>query len=307
MLTTAGGDLHDATWIDLLEPTEVEADSVAAHTGLRVPRVTELSEIETSSRLQRAGDVLTLSVPALGKAARGRAAPVGYVLTKDRLLTIRFAPLASFDVRLAEAARHPDSSVGHFVGLLETVVDHIADLLEEQAIALDGFSAAIFRPAAGSGRQARADQRLRDMLSGIGDTSDLLGRLRDTLLGYSRAVPYVLLNAAEWLPPEAHDRLESLRADIASLSDYDTRLNDKVQFLLDATLGFINIEQNGIIKLLTIVSIVGIPPTFIASLYGMNFKNIAELEWTYGYPLALGLMLVTALAPLVWFRMKGWL
>ncbi len=307
MLTTAGGDLQGATWIDLLEPTEAEAADVAAATGLRVPRVTELSEIETSSRLQRAGDVLTLSVPALGKTARGRAAPVGYVLTKDRLLTIRFTSLAAFDARLAGAAHHQDSSIGHFVGLIETVVDHIADLLEEQAASLDGFSAAVFRPTAAGGPPARAEKRLRGVMAGLGDTGDLLGRLRDTLLGYSRAVPYVLVNAAEWLPSEAHERLESLRSDIASLSDYDTRLTEKVQFLLDATLGFINIEQNAIIKVLTIVSIVGIPPTFIASLYGMNFKDIPELGWSFGYPYALGLMLVTALAPVVWFRVKGWL
>jgi len=98
-----------------------------------------------------------------------------------------------------------------------------------------------------------------------------------------------------------------LRADLASLSDYDARLSDKVQFLLDATLGFINIEQNNIIKVLTIVSIVGIPPTFIASLYGMNFKDIPELTWSFGYWYALTLMAVTAVAPIVWFRIKGWL
>ena len=136
---------------------------------------------------------------------------------------------------------------------------------------------------------------------------DLLSRLRDTLLGIGRIVPFVEAAAATWLPAEQRPRFASLRADIASLADYDTQLSGKVQFLLDATLGFIGIQQSNIIKVLTIVSIVGVPPTFIASLYGMNFKNIPELQWGWGYQYALALMLVSAIAPLVWFRVRGWL
>ena len=310
MLTTVGasapGDLASSVWIDILEPTDDEAATVQAATGLRVPRIAELAEIETSSRLHREGDALYLSVPALASLARGGAAPVGYVLTQSRLLTVRFAELPAFAGLLHDAGREPAGAVGQFVTLLETIVDHLADLLEHRAAALDGVSAAIFRPAAAS-RPAEADRRLRGVLAELGEAGDRLGRLRDTLLGLARAVPYVLSNAARWLDAGERARLESLRSDLASLAEYDARLSDKVQFLLDATLGFINIEQNNTFKVLTVVSIVGIPPTFIASLYGMNFHDIPELGWRFGYPYALALMVASAVAPIVWFRIKGWL
>ena len=308
MLTTVGSnDLAGAVWIDMVDPTDADADAVRAATGLRVPRMGELAEIETSSRLRREGDAIYLSVPALSPLPGGATAPVGYVLTPTRLLTVRFTHLPSFEARLAAAAHEPAGSAGHFVALLEAIVDHIADVLEHHSTALDGVSGSVFRPALAARRPAQADRRLRGVLVGLGETGDGLGRLRDTLLGLSRAAPYVLANATHWIEPDARERLETLRADLASLSDYDARLSDKVQFLLDATLGFINIEQNNIIKVLTIVSIVGIPPTFIASLYGMNFKDIPELGWSFGYWYALALMAVTAAAPIVWFRIKGWL
>ena len=106
--------------------------------------------------------------------------------------------------------------------------------------------------------------------------------------------------------PESHTRLESLRQDVASLNDYETRLTDKTQFLLDAILGFTNIDQNNVFRVLTVVSVVGIPPTFIASMYGMNFKNIPEYDWAYGYEYGLCLMLASALLPALWFKWKGW-
>lgn len=310
---SAPGDalLHPAVvWIDLLDPTDAEALLVAELTGLHVPTLAELNEIETSSRLQRRGEALYLSTPSVMREAGGpRVTPVGYVLTRERLLTVRFAPLPAFEAfnRECAGATIERGSADLFLGLLEAVVDRIADVLERESDELDAASRSVFGADADSRKPARVDRELRATLRRIGLVGDLLSRLRDTLLGVGRIVPFVEVNAASWLAPEHRPRFASLRADIISLSDYDAQLSNKVQFLLDATLGFIGIAQSNIIKVLTIVSIVGVPPTFIASLYGMNFKNIPELQWSWGYQYALALMLVSAIAPLVWFRVRGWL
>ena len=233
--------------------------------------------------------------------------PVGYVLTRERLLTVRFAALPAFETfgRECAEASAGRSSIELLLGLLEAVVDRVADVLERESDELDAASRSVF--GVDSSKPSRADRELRTALRQVGRIGDLLSRLRDTLLGIGRIVPFVENNVADWLPPVQHPRFASLRADIASLADYGSQLSGKVQFLLDATLGFIGIQQSNIIKVLTVVSIVGVPPTFIASLYGMNFKNIPELQWGWGYQYALALMLVSAIAPLVWFRVRGWL
>ena len=301
-----------AVWIDLLNPTDAEARLVGELTGLAVPTLAELSEIETSSRLQRRGEALYLSTPSVvvDEAGVVVVTPVGYVLTRDRLISVRFAKLPAFEAFNRECAADPKQehrSADLFLGLLEAVVDRIADVLEREGDVLDQCSKRIFAANEGGFKPARVDRVLRTILREIGGVGTLLSRLRDTLLGVGRIVPFVDANAAAWTLPEDRPRFVSLRADIASLSDYDAQLAGKVQFLLDATLGFIGIEQNNTIKVLTIVSIVGIPPTFVASLYGMNFKNIPELQWNWGYQYALALMVVSAVAPLVWFRVRGWL
>jgi magnesium transporter len=134
-----------------------------------------------------------------------------------------------------------------------------------------------------------------------------LSKIRDSLLGLDRMLQFVLELNKENCPPEITTRLRAAGQDLVSLKDYQGRLEGKVQFLLDAVLGFINIEQNDIIKVLTVVSVVGVPPTLVASVYGMNFKVMPELNWAFGYPYALGLIVFTTLIPLVWFRVRGWL
>ncbi len=311
MLTVSPHDAPhpEAVWIDLLDPSDEEARLVADTTGLAVPTRAELSEIESSSRLRRRGEALYLSIPV--SLPGETVTPVGFVLARERLLTVRFARLPSFETFAAAAhapGGAPASGMEAFLGLMEDMVDRLADALEHQGDSLEQASRRIFHPAHRDQRRpARMDRMLRGLLGDIGAAGETGSRMRDTLLGVGRAAQFVMGSVGDWITPAQRTRFESLRADIASLSDYQVRLSDKVQFLLDATLGFINIEQNGIIKLLTVVSIVGIPPTFIASLYGMNFKDIPELGWSFGYWYALALMAVTAVLPLVWFRVKGWL
>jgi magnesium transporter len=176
---------------------------------------------------------------------------------------------------------------------------------------LDAVSKRTFRGAAlkteGRRTYMRENADLRAILRRIGSAGDLASTIRDCLLGINRMVPYMTGLADAWLPREVKPHLETLRQDVISLNDYEVHLTNKVQLLLDATLGLINIEQNNIFKVLTIVSVVGIPPTLVASMYGMNFRHMPELEWIWGYPYGLTLIAVSALIPLVWFKIRGWM
>jgi len=298
-------------WIDIVDGSPEEIGWVERQTGLHVPTLAELSEIESSSRLRVESGTFYLSTPQVVRS--GSAAPVttalGFVLSKDRLITVRFAPLTAFATFAKDWTTpgrcHPGSA-GAFVGLLDAIVDRIADVLEQVGSDLDAVSLRVFGDRL-AGPPAHEDADLRGFLRRIGRSGDLASKIRDSLLGIGRIVPYVLGQSADWLPMELRIRMETQRADIASLSDYDTHLTSKVQLLLDATLGLINIEQNNIIKVLTVVSVVGVPPTLVASLYGMNFHNMPELSWSWGYPYGLALIAVSALAPLIWFKLRGWL
>jgi magnesium transporter len=201
------------------------------------------------------------------------------------------------------------TSAGIFIELLEAIVDRLADALERSASELDILSHRLFRsgPASPfSRRRSIGEADLRVILRRVGHNGDLTSKIRDSLLGIARIVPFVLTLAADWLPHELKPRLETLRQDIASLNDYDAHLLSKVQLLLDGTLGLINIDQNNIIKVLTIVSVVGVPPTLVASMYGMNFEHMPELHWAWGYPYGLALIVLSAILPLLWFKWRGW-
>ena len=303
-----------AVWIDLMQPDDQERSEVERATGLRVPDRADIAEIETSSRLVNENGVLFLSTPMVARDGDGMlvTAPLGFVVAPDRLLTIRFAPLVVFE-RFAEhwrteVAAAAISGMEPFLGLIEGLVDKLADVLEHLGAELDSVSAEIFlREAKAAGPSRRRDAFLRQTLADIGSKGEHISHLRDALLGMGRIVRFVQETASGWLHETEMRRLKTIDRDIASLNDYDGQLTNKIQFLLDATLGFINIEQNNTIKVLTVVSIVGIPPTFVASMYGMNFKNMPELSWTYGYEYGLGLILVSILVPLLIFWRRGWL
>src|SRR5262249_36264515 len=150
------------------------------------------------------------------------------------------------------------------------------------------------------------NRRLRRVMRKIGRYGDLTSKLQDVLLGMSRVLPYVSVNAGPFLDQSLRAKLKSLQRDIASLNDYETHLTNQIQFLLDATLGLTNIEQNNIFRILTVVSVVGIPPTFFASMWGMNFKNIPEYDWAFGYQFGLFVIVLSAIIPFVWFKWRGW-
>ena len=297
-----------SAWLDLLDPTEEERALAQTLTGLRIPTRQEVEEIESSSRVYVEDDTLYLSTPLVRRTGDiSFTSPVGFVLSRDHLLTIRYTDYPSFETvgrKLSKDATAHNAEDSLLL-LLEGIVDRIADVLEICGRELDQLSKRVFH--ARDHEVSNNDRTLRALLQKVGKEADLVSSVRDSLLGLQRIALYVSENGEQPCRERFGTRLTLLSKDIASLNDYDGQLNSKVHFLLDATLGFINIEQNNGIKILTVVSIIGIPPTLIASIYGMNFKNMPELNWTYGYWYALGLMAVTIVVPMIWFWRKGWL
>jgi magnesium transporter len=299
-------------WLDLLDPTLEEQQIVEAHAKIRVPSKEAISEIEASSRLIVQRGVLYLSTPMVAKGELGTTemSPAGFVLTQNLLVTVRFKELTPFN-SVAERVRADetlDCSVGIFTALLEAIVDRGADALEHLGTAVDKISKSIFHGDSSDPKhRTRSTARLHQILGDIGANSNHLAQARDALLGAGRLAAFVGDVGREWIPQQFRTRLHAIAKDVASLSDYETHLSDKVQFLLDATLGYISIEQNDLFKVLTIVSVIGVPPTLLAGIWGMNFKNMHELDWAWGYPLAWLAIILSAVLPLIWFKRRGWL
>lgn len=302
----------EVNWIDAFQPDETEVAFLERILAIKVPTIEQLQEIETSSRLYRDKDHLFMSMPAIVRLASGapQTSPLGFVLAKDYVLTIRYKQIKAcedlHDADVVQNGRAADGP-GGFITLLEAIIDRSADELENINADLDSLSQMVFGVNGDSRRGPSQDNKdLRNVLTRIGRKGDLTSKISDVLLGMSRMLPFVTSEAASYLTADQRAKIKSLSRDISSLNEYETRQTDKIQFLLDATLGLTNIEQNNIFRLLTVVSVIGIPPTLVASMYGMNFKNMPELAWTYGYAWGLALIFLSALVPIVWFKWRGW-
>lgn len=302
-------DATGIAWLDLLDPTPDEQALAAKVTGQRIPTRADLEEIESSSRLFMEDDAVYLSTPLVRRIQDDFfVSPVGFVLMRDRLLTIRFTEFSSFDLIAKQVTGSKENYSGDEVSvlLLEAVVDRMADILEHLGQSLDTLSRDVFQ--ADQPRQAgRADQMLRSLLRRVGRSGDLASSVRDSLLGMERIAIFVSENKKHDLSEKLRDRMSTVARDIVSLNDFVSQISNKVQFLLDATLGFISIEQNNGMKILTVVSFIGVAPTLVAGIYGMNFHDIPELNWKYGYWYSLALMAATIVIPLLWFWQRGWL
>jgi magnesium transporter len=302
---------EDATWIDMNDPDERERDAVSKHIGVRLPTREQLSEIEESSRVSKQDDHLYLSTPIIGQATIEEAelSPAGFVLGAKLLVTIRYTDLPTFDVVAKRITQEPalDTPLGIFVALLEAIIDRGADVLEHLGAGADEISKSVFRGDLSTRRpRSQNSAGLRRALSKVGAVGDRLSKARDVLLGVGRIASFTSDVGHDWLTQEFHDRLKAVSKDVESLSAYESHLSDKTQFLLDAILGYISIEQNDIFRVLTIASVVGVPPTLMAGIWGMNFKIMPELNWTFGYPFAWGVIILTTILPLLWFWQRGW-
>jgi magnesium transporter len=308
----ATGHLRDALWIDLEAPDRAEEDAVEAAVGIGIPTREDMQEIEVSSRFYREGDTLFLTVQVLETQSERdtEIGPATFVLRQDRLVSVHYHQPGSFSHFADWAARHDlplTSGTDALLGLLETVVDRLADILEGEARKLDNLSKAIFAAHRPSGK----GETLGVVLQRIGRAEDLNAKATESLTSLQRLVAYLTQVAEGPIAQDFSDsdqkRARTLAQDIHSLREVATTQAAKIVFLLDATLGVINIRQSDIIKIFSVVAFVFLPPTLIASVYGMNFDVMPELHWRWGYPLALGLMAISAFVPWVVFRWKKWL
>ena len=312
-LVVAGDDgppAAEAVWYDLTAPSREAEAAVGGLLGLELPTREDREEIEVSSRLYVEDGALFMTAQVLARADSDRPvmAPVTFVLVRGRLVTIRDHEPRPFDTFVRRSQRMQigcSDGQSVLVQLLDEVVDRLADVLELVAREVDALSRRIFEDAAetrqkGEGYRAVLQEigRKGDLVSNIRESLVTLDRMASFLEGHSRGEPGLKAN---------RDQIKALGADVRALSDHADFLGQKINFLLDATLGFINIQQNGIMQLFSVVAVVFLPPTLVASIYGMNFEWMPELGWPWGYPLALAVMVVTAVGPYLWFKHRGWL
>jgi magnesium transporter len=300
----------DVIWLDLLNPEQDEDKAVEVCVGVEIPTQEDMSEIEASSRLYVDNGARYMTVPLLAGSRTGQPGLVNisFILAGKRLVTVRHAEprvIALFIQRVCKLASGPDTGESVLMGLLDAIIDRTADILEHVGADVEEVSKKVFADHKG---QVRAKRDYMAILRRVGGHSELLSMARESLVAISRMVGFLSTDLeGKPVSTQARGQLAVVRRDAESLRDHASYLGDKIIFLLDATVGMVTIEQNDLVKLFSVVSVILMPPTLIASTYGMNFQFMPELNTRWGYPLALLAMLLSAVVPYLIFRMKRWL
>ncbi|MES2035856.1 MAG: magnesium transporter CorA family protein [Pseudomonadota bacterium] len=295
---------EDAAWIDLLSPSRDEELAAEKALGVLLPTREEMAEIEVSSRLYQEDGATFMTAFVLVGADDAVPAlePVTFVLAKGKLATVRYVEPRALKAYAAQAVRDPDFCLGGvsaFLGILDAIVDRVADILEKTSADVEEISSDIFVP----GRQGG----FKPILRRLGRSQSLAAKARSSLVSLARLLSFASLSDEISGGKDHRDRLRSLQRDVQSLMDHSAYLTENVTFLLDSATGLINTDQNEIMKVFSVWAVVLMPPTLVGSIYGMNFDHMPELHWYYGYPLALGAMMIAMAVPLWLFRRKGWL
>lgn len=298
--------LKNAIWIDLLSPTTEEENLVEKFIDIDIPTREEMKEIELSSRFYRENDKLFMTAMAIAQSSsiEPKLEPVTYILTPNQLFTIRYIEPKSFNlminkIKILDSERR--NPIDLLIGLVDSAIDRLADILELVGNQLDNYSKIIFH------NKSTHKLNYQTLFQQIGVAGDLNTKTRESLITFSRLITFFEQAKSTTLDKENQTRLTTSSKDITALSDHSNFLSTKINFLLDATLGMVNIEQNNIIKLFSVAAVIFLPPTLIASIYGMNFHAMPELSWKYGYLFALGLMVLVAWLPFKYFKHKKWL
>ncbi len=305
----AGG----AVWYNLTDPTKAEDNFVESCLGIDIPTRAEMDDIEPSARLYNEGGAEFMTITALynSDTDEPQKTPITFVLRNNQLVTVRYAdpkPFRLFE-RLVTRPTNNTYTSGEKVmlGLIEAMIDRLAQLLETTGDEIDKISRDVFRNR--TKNVTRKSRDLEEIIEIIGRKGDILTMARESLVSITRLSSFHQ-TAEDGNGKAARDlrqELKVLQRDAAALSDHAAFLNNKIQFLLDATLGLINLEQNQIIKIFSVAAVVFLPPTLVASIYGMNFRLMPELDLPFGYPMALGIMIASAILPYLFFKRKGWL
>lgn len=297
----------NALWIDLVEPTRAEELLVEKMLGIEMPTREDMEDIELSELLYNENGARYITIKLLVSIDdEPDMAGVTFVLKDNTLVTVRYDEPRAFPMYAFRASK-PGGTEGTaesiFQGLIETVIDRSAELLQVTAEGINTLSRSVFEQ---KGKDASKGHQ--DTLRALGHAGTLIAMSRESLVSLERAL---LFTSASYRGAsgkgEMRKELRSVLRDIQSLEEHATFQSGKIQFLLDATLGLVNLEQNNIIKLFSVMSVVFMPPTLIASIYGMNFHIMPELDWQFGYPIAIFVMIMAAITPYFFFRWKGWL
>lgn len=302
----------DALWIDLFIPTDAEERAVEQVIGIDVPTREEMAAIEESSRIYREDRAIVLTAVVVDGVARGRPsrAQITFVLTPEHLVTLRYVdpqPFKTFDNRIQRLGAGMNSPARIFLALLDGIVERGADILELTAAELNDVSVRLFlEEETRRKKPSRAEDEMQVVLKRLGRKNMTLAFLRESLMTLERIASHARTAS---LPGDGGvaSELKRLQRDLNSLAVYEAELSSELRYLHEATLGLVNLAQNRIIKVFSIASVLFLPPTVVGTVYGMNFRHMPELEWSFGYPLALGLMAVSATIPILWLRRKGWL
>lgn len=296
--------LRGADWIDAQDPSTEERDLLSNLLRIDLPEADDVEEIEASARyfVDQAGIHVHIMFLAFSEG-RHHTVSVACILQDERLITIRDEDTADFRLLRMRARRGQvasDSPAQLLVTLLEQKVETHADTLEDMHHELENVSYLVLEDE---------ESELEDGISKLARLEDSNGKVRLCLMDTQRDISFLLRNMREHPGPTEglRENLREIMRDVETLMSHTTFLFDKINFLMDSTQGFINIEQNQIIKTFSIAAVVFLPPTLIASIYGMNFTHMPELDWVFGYPGALVLMLLSGIAPYAIFKYKGWL
>lgn len=300
---------RDALWLDLVEPTAAEEGLVEQALGVDVPTRDEMREIETSNRLYEESDRLYMIATIVTRLDTDlpEISQITFILTAERLVTSRYVDPLPFRQFITYAERHPSVATSPamvLAGIVESIINRIADEAERVGSDLDLITGRVFAPQR-RGRDAPLDYR--GVLQRIGRNGELTSKVRESLVSLGRLLAFLQQTPDGRLSQEARTRFSTLSRDVGALSDHVTFLGEKGQFVLDATLGMVTIDQNNILKIFSVVTVVMLPPTLIASFYGMNFVHIPWLHERWGALVALGMMALSAILPLLFFKRRSWL
>jgi magnesium transporter len=290
-------------WVDLDAPTDEEKGWIAQHFGVTIPADAVDDDLEESARFYEEdnGELHIRSDFLIDDGETPRNVRVAFILHNKVLFSVHGEDLPVFRLLRLRARRIPaliEDSKDVLLKLYAADAEYSADALEGIYDTLEAVSARVLR-------QEVNDQAAGEALSAIAREEDLNGRIRRNVMDTRRAVSFMM--RSRMLNADQFEEARQILRDIDSLDSHSTFLFDKINFLMNATVGFININQNKIIKIFSVASVALLPPTLIASIYGMNFKFMPELDWRLGYPFALLLMLASVAAPFIYFRRKGWL
>ncbi len=308
-LSDADSIPEDTVWIDLLSPTNEERRKVGTLLGIDMPTRADMEEIEISSRLYQEDGAIFLTAMILSNSDSDSpgADVVSFVLSHDKLVTLRYIdpqPFRTFAARCERGAAVPQRAEMVLMSLLDVIIDRMADVLERAGTEIEAISREIFQPDEGHVLQSKDFQ---NVLRRLGRKHDLTGKMRESLLSVSRVLSFLTAAMEGKANKDVRSHIKSLTRDVQSLQDHTSFLGGKLNYLLDATLGLINIDQNNIIKIMSVAAIVFLPPTLFASIWGMNFHFMPELGESFGYPLALVVIVISGILPYVWFKRRGWL